>query len=54
MGVKNKLKEIRMKEFMMNRVEFAKVLDINYKQYVKYEKDVVPLTGPISFINALA
>ncbi len=42
MGVKNRLKEIRMKEYMMNMKEFAKVLDINYRQYTDYEKGVVP------------
>lgn len=42
MGVKNRLKEIRMKEYMMNMTQFAEMLNINYKQYVKYEKGTVP------------
>lgn len=42
MPVKNRLKEIRMREYMMNMTQFAEMLDINYKQYVKYEKDTVP------------
>lgn len=42
MGVKNRLKEIRMKEYMMNKTEFAKMLGLNYKQYIKYENDTTP------------
>lgn len=42
MGVKNRLKEIRMREYLMNMTEFAKFLEINYFQYVKYEKGTVP------------
>lgn len=41
--LKNKLKEIRMKEFMMNQKQFAEVLGIDPKKYSKYEKGVVPL-----------
>jgi DNA-binding XRE family transcriptional regulator len=40
--VKNRLKEIRMREYMMNKTQFADMLDINYKQYIKYEIDTVP------------
>lgn len=40
--VKNKLKEIRMKEYMMNMTQFAEFLEINYTQYIKYEKDTIP------------
>ena len=40
--VKNHLKEIRMKEFMMNKKEFAKFIDVNYVQYIGYEKGTVP------------
>ncbi len=42
MAVKNNLKEIRMKEYMCNQTEFAKILDINYRQYSKYEHGTVP------------
>ncbi|SDL21227.1 helix-turn-helix transcriptional regulator [Natronincola ferrireducens] len=42
MEVKNKLKEIRMKEYMLNQKEFAELLEINYRQYNKYENEVVP------------
>lgn len=42
MGVKNKLKEIRMKEYMMNMTQFADMLEINYHQYVRYENGTVP------------
>lgn len=40
--VKNRLKEIRMREYLMNMKEFAEVLDINYRQYTEYEKGVIP------------
>ncbi|NLY46812.1 MAG: helix-turn-helix domain-containing protein [Tissierella sp.] len=40
--VKNRLKEIRMREYMLNMKEFAKLLDINYVQYIGYEKGTVP------------
>lgn len=40
--MKNKLKEIRMKEYMLNQREFAKLLEINYRQYNKYEHGTVP------------
>jgi len=33
-----KLKEIRMREFMMNMTEFAKFLDVNVKTYSRWEK----------------
>jgi putative transcriptional regulator len=42
MGVKNHLKEIRMKEYMLNRTEFAEVLGIDFRQYGRYEKETVP------------
>jgi len=31
-----------MKEYMMNKTQFADMLKINYKQYVKYEIYTVP------------
>jgi len=42
MGVKNRLKEVRMKEYMMNMTQFAELVGINYRQYTEYEKGVVP------------
>jgi len=42
MGVKNNLKEIRMKEYLLNQKEFAEILGVNYRQYNKYENGVVP------------
>lgn len=40
--VKNRLKEIRMKEFMATQGEFAKILEIDYRQYNRYENGTVP------------
>jgi putative transcriptional regulator len=40
--VKNYLKEIRMKEYMLNKTEFAKLLEIDFRQYSRYENGVVP------------
>ena len=40
--VKNRLKEIRMREYMLNMKEFAALLEINYVQYTGYEKGIVP------------
>jgi len=42
MGVGNRLKEIRMKEYLMNQKEFSEILGVNYRQYNKYENGVVP------------
>lgn len=42
MAIKNRLKEIRMKEYMMNQKEFAEFLGIDYRQYNRYENGVVP------------
>lgn len=39
MGVKNKLKEIRMREYTMEPEEFAKLIDVNIKSYYSYERD---------------
>lgn len=33
----NNLKKIRMQEYLMNKREFAKVLDIAEQQYSRYE-----------------
>ncbi|EGO86870.1 helix-turn-helix domain-containing protein [Clostridium botulinum C] len=40
MGVKNKLKEIRMKEYMMNQKEFCKVIGISQSTYSPIEKNI--------------
>ena len=36
--VNNKLKEIRMKEYMMQPQEFAELINVNYKTYYSWEK----------------
>ena len=36
--VKNKLREIRMREFMMEPQEFANYIGVNYKTYYSWEK----------------
>ncbi|WP_069649628.1 helix-turn-helix transcriptional regulator [Caloranaerobacter ferrireducens] len=45
MGVKNRLKEIRLKEYMIDsKTEFAKKLNINVHTYIKWENgDSVPV-----------
>lgn len=40
MGVKNKLKEIRMREYMMESKEFAKFLQENITTYSNWELGV--------------
>ena len=40
--VENRLKEIRMKEYMMSQTEFSAMLNIEYPQYNRYEKGVTP------------
>ncbi|MDM0972537.1 helix-turn-helix domain-containing protein [Clostridium perfringens] len=37
MGIKNKLREIRMKEFAMDSGRFAKELEVNLKTYSNWE-----------------
>lgn len=37
MGVKNRLKEIRMREFLMEPGEFAKLLGTDIKNYSNWE-----------------
>lgn len=37
MEVKNRLKEIRMKEYMMNSIEFAKLLEVTNTTYSNWE-----------------
>ncbi len=40
--VQNRLKEIRMKEYMMNQKEFASFLEIDFRQYNRYEHSIQP------------
>ncbi|MBX4266517.1 helix-turn-helix transcriptional regulator [Clostridium estertheticum] len=40
MGVKNKLKEIRMREYMMNQTEFSKILGYDLKTVSNWEREV--------------
>jgi putative transcriptional regulator len=49
-GVKNHLKEIRMKEYMFNQTEFAKLLDMDFRQYSRYEKGIVPTSETMLII----
>lgn len=37
-----RLREIRHKKYMMNKKEFAELLEINYRQYLRYEDGVIP------------
>lgn len=39
MGVKNRLKEIRMREYMLNSSEFAKLLGISLSTYSQIESN---------------
>ena len=39
MGVKNHLKEIRMKEYTMNQKEFAEYLNIGVTAYCNWENE---------------
>lgn len=39
MAVKNRLKEIRMKEYMMNLTQFAEFLEIDIKVLSSWERD---------------
>ena len=41
--INNKLKEIRMKEYLMAPQEFAKLIGVNYKTYYSWERgDIGP------------
>lgn len=39
--MKNRLKEIRMKEYMMKQKEFAEFLGVNNKSYFAWEKETI-------------
>lgn len=38
-GVKNRLKEIRMKEYMMSAIDFCKMFNISIAVYSSWEND---------------
>ena len=40
MDVKNKLKEIRMKEYVMDPREFADFISVNIKAYYQWESEI--------------
>lgn len=43
MPVKNRLREIRMQNYLMNQKQFStEVLDMDYRKYNHYEKGTVP------------
>ncbi|MPM64173.1 hypothetical protein SDC9_111059 [bioreactor metagenome] len=44
MGVKNRLKEIRLKEYMMSSIEFAKLLGVTNTTYSNWELEKVKPT----------
>jgi DNA-binding XRE family transcriptional regulator len=46
--IENKLKEIRMKKYMMNKRDFAKMLNIAEQQYYRYEKGITTPTLELS------
>lgn len=49
-AVKNRLKEIRMKEYMMNQKEFCEqILDINNRTYSPIERNNVQATLETAF-----
>ncbi len=39
MGIKNRLREIRMREFLMDSGDFAQMLGVNLKTYSNWEKN---------------
>ncbi|WP_410053772.1 MULTISPECIES: helix-turn-helix transcriptional regulator [Clostridium] len=39
--INNRLKEIRMKEYMMKPQEFARYIDVNSKTYYSWEQGIV-------------
>lgn len=52
MGVKNKLKEIRMREYMMNSSGFAKLLGLNLSTYSLIESNKKSVSLENAFIIA--
>lgn len=55
MGIKNKLREIRMREFLMEIKEFADKLGVNLKTYSNWEKNrsKPPLEEALRIANKL-
>lgn len=52
--IKNRLKEIRMKEYMMSQKEFAEFLGVETGQYNRYEHNIVPtLENALKIANKL-
>ena len=47
--VKNRLKEIRMGEYMMSKRDFASYLKIIEQQYLRYENDISNPSLEIAF-----
>lgn len=43
MGGKNKLKEIRMREYCMNQKEFSALINVDNKTYSNWEKEISKL-----------
>jgi len=52
MGLKNRLKEIRMREYIMNSKDFAKMLGINHTTYSNWETCVSKPTLDVAFETA--
>ena len=40
MAVKNRLKEIRMREYLMSAIEFSKMLDVKKSTYSQWENEL--------------
>lgn len=52
MSVKNKLKEIRMREYLMNQGEFSKMLEILLTTYSQWERGKSNPTLETAFVIA--
>jgi len=52
MGLKNRLKEIRMREYAMNSKDFSKMLGINHTTYSNWETRVSKPTLDVAFETA--
>lgn len=40
MAIKNRLKEIRMREYMISAVEFSKLIDVKKSTYSQWENEL--------------
>ena len=49
LGVKNRLKEIRMREHMLSSKDFAKMLGVNYTTYSNWETGISKPTLDAAF-----